>query len=58
MNEQTNQPIIQSPNTLLPHFSDSPKEAWSEPVLQKTPIAETAGSKTTAIGDGVDAFSS
>lgn len=35
-----------------------PKEAWTPPVLQKTPIAETAGTKANAIGDGSEAFSS
>lgn len=55
MNEQTKQPIVQSHTHPLPH---PPKETWSEPVLRRTPIAETAGSKTTAIGDGTDAFSS
>ncbi|MBX2999493.1 MAG: hypothetical protein KF893_13335 [Caldilineaceae bacterium] len=29
-----------------------PKEAWTPPVLQKTPIAETAG-KTDVGGDGL-----
>lgn len=50
MNEQINQPITQSP--------DSPKETWTEPVLRKTSIAETAGSKANATGDGTDAYSS
>ena len=49
-NEQlTQSPISQSPIA---------KETWSEPVLRVTPIAETAGSKAAAIGDGTDAFSS
>ena len=57
MNHSPTQPVPQSPN--LP-ISQSPisKETWSEPVLRVTPIAETAGSKATAIGDGTNAFSS
>lgn len=52
MNEQTNHPITQSPNPPITQSPDSPKEAWTEPVLRKTPIAETAGTKTGLGNDG------
>jgi hypothetical protein len=52
-NQAPNTPITESPQS-----TQSPKEAWTEPVLRITPIAETAGSKATTIGDGTDAFSS
>ena len=59
MNEQPNQSTTQSP---ISNFSISPsplpKAEWTPPVLRVTPIAETAGSKATAIGDGTNAFSS
>jgi hypothetical protein len=45
-----NQPLVQS--------IESPKEVWTEPVLRKTPIAETAGSKANITGDGDNAYSS
>ncbi|MFZ1754634.1 MAG: hypothetical protein WBO46_04165 [Caldilineaceae bacterium] len=49
----------QSVDTQSKHpVNEAPKEAWVEPILRKTPIAETAGTKTTAVGDGLDAFSS
>jgi len=38
--------------------SVTPKEVWTPPVLRKTSIAETAGSKAAASGDATDAFSS
>ena len=44
MKKETVQPRTQS--------SDSPKEAWTEPVLRKTPIAETAGTKSGLGNDG------
>ncbi|MCL4831830.1 MAG: hypothetical protein KJZ86_05300 [Caldilineaceae bacterium] len=58
MNEQTNQPIVQSPSQPITQSSEAPKETWTEPVLRKTPIAETAGSKPGATGDGLDGVSS
>lgn len=59
MNEKTPHPIPQSPSFQSPITNlQSPKAEWSEPVLRVTPIAETASSKATAIGDGFDAFSS
>ena len=43
-NQSTVQPITQP--------TEPPKEAWTEPVLRVTPIAETAGTKTGLIADG------
>ena len=49
----------QSPNhPISTPQSPLSKAEWTPPVLRVTPIAETAGSKATAIGDGTDAFSS
>lgn len=42
----------------LPQPTPQPKQPWTPPLLQKTPIAETAGTKVNAIGDGLEAFSS
>lgn len=57
MNEKTTPPITQSPNLSISQ-SPLPKAQWTPPVLRVTPIAETAGAKTNAIGDGTNAFSS
>lgn len=57
MNEKTTSPTTPSLNLPISQ-SSVPKEDWGEPVLRVTPIAETASSKATAIGDGIDAFSS
>ena len=51
--QSTSQPITQSPNP-----TDPPKEVWTEPVLRKTAIAETAGSKPGPNFDGLDSVSS
>lgn len=48
----------QSPNHPITQPTVSLKEVWSEPVLRRTPIAESAGSKANNLGDGTDAFSS
>lgn len=57
MNQSTNPLITQSPTHPISQFP-IPKAEWTPPVLRITPIAETAGSKANAIGDGTDAFSS
>jgi len=42
----------QSPDQSITQSTDSPKEAWTEPVLRVTPIAETAGTKSGLGNDG------
>ena len=57
MNSQSPNHPISSPQSPIPQ-SPLPKAEWTPPVLRVTPIAETAGSKALATGDGNDAFSS